>query len=775
MARIKIVVDNKARWLSVGSHAWRVTNEDEYYAARRMIRDAINATGSIIVWVTNARFGRWFDDLYEEEEVELVTYDPRRELADALQLSVDELPLVVDEQLCEAHDLITEARRNPPHQGEGIVSWILRTLMGEPWGQSRLSFEAIGQVLTMLANDDAASDGLNRLVVQQLHRWSRGQVWPQVWAWLSEDCSRRARCLLACWATSGYGGVQRSWLTQEGYTPEETNSALQLLQAIDISRALVEPSVSHRLRQIMKAELADRLHRDGVPALEAARSHLHEEIIALTEYLRGRAADGKPLSSKESDRITDWVKPCQRTAGGQQAHIMTQLLRDASLPGQFPGQGDWHEVKQWLTDAYLPAYRSRAVTSRLNELSNYVMAFEEWFIDNYHRLHMQERIGPHRFADDIKGKLKHGAVLLLLMDGAPYPAMQHLLGKVRGEQALTVHEEQMFLALLPSTTTTNKQSILVGQLPDHAIAINEEVIATKFGISPQQVSMNVIDDPTALTNFAFLPGWLYVVHYRTIDQSYLHKPMAALKRWTESYLQMEKVGEVLRNLFTNATQQDLGLWVGCISDHGWSELPASASQIDIPETLLSNVNHGRVLTGIADEDYGWALEPSKFFITEACTLAKGYGYFGRCPQGAVHGGATPQEVATLGVWLANTELKTFQKLVLQVQDRVVPGVVDNQITLRIINPNEEPVQVHKVSVPCLSIEEPDWPVELAGGAHCDLCALCDASSVRADYLDLSGNVTWDSEGQRHTQSVALRVPTVRAAQTVKSFEDMFRV
>jgi len=774
MARIRVVIDEKTRWHPAGLDVWRVTNEDEYYAARRRIRDAMKGTQSVVVWVTNPQLGTWFNDLSEEEEVEIFVYNVLQQLADALGVSVDTLPLIVDEQLCEQQDLIARAHSNPPHQNESITSWVLRTTLGEPWGKPCVAPHTVGQALTALAKCHAISEGLERLVVKQLHKWSQGQVAPKMWAWLEEDCVRRARCILTCWATKGYGEVQRNWLAQEGYTPEETQSALQLLQEIDTLQIQREPSVSYRLRQIMKAELADCISHNGVRALQAATSRLQEEIMALMEYLTTRAEDGQLLSPDESDCISDWIKPCRSTAAGQQVHIMAQLLREASLPRPFPTHGEWQKIKQWLANSYLQAYQCRAVTFRLDEIDEYTAAFEEWLVSNYHQLHMQERIGPHRFINCLADRLKDGVVLLVIVDGVPYLAMQHLLHTMRNTQACAVHEEEMFLSLLPSTTAINKQCILTGELPDHVVTINQDVMAARFNITPQQVITTIIDDSTALANFVFSPEQLYIVHYRAVDQSLLHKPMTPLRRWTQAYVQMEKIGDALGKLFLNATEQGLGLWAGLISDHGWSELPTSAVGVEVPECLLHNIDHGRILLGRADKAYGWALESSKFFLCEPCTLAKGYQYFGRRPQGAVHGGATPQETAILGVWVTNTNVRTVSDLVVQVQDTVMRGHPDNPITLRIINPNEEPIEICEIRLPSFQAKK-SFPVKVQRNGYCDLHALCDASSAREDDLILSGNIIWDIKGQRHIQPVVLRIPTMGAAKANRSFEDMFQV
>jgi hypothetical protein len=238
---------------------------------------------------------------------------------------------------------------------------------------------------------------------------------------------------------------------------------------------------------------------------------------------------------------------------------------------------------------------------------------------------------------------------------------------------------------------------------------------------------------------------------------------------------MDLLALEIRDVFQRAKDQEVALWVGCVSDHGWTEIPAEGEQTAIPGEYTEQVEHSRVLRGLAAPEYGWPLEAGDFYLEEPATIARTFDYYGSRPRSAVHGGATPQETVTSGFWLSNVASIRAQNLILQVEGTVARRSPENQVRLTLVNPNPASIEVSALTV--AGMDTPDFrsPFTVEEGSLYSMTAVIDASTTTGPSMELCGTITWNAGDHQHIQGVHLVIATKGPAESAESFESMFSV
>lgn len=769
MTKLRIIIDPRRQWPGAGSHLLHVRTEDEYYRARLQLRTSRRDQEPLTIWVTAPTLAGRFDDLRSDPEIEVVEYKPRRELARLLGL--EDFPDLVTEDLVTECDLLIKAREEPRRAEESGLSWVLRVTLGEPWGYAQLVGAQPALALRSLASSGANLGALSELVAWQLRQWGRtGQV-AEAWDWLAEDPRHRARCLLACWATEDYGERRLQWLTQEGYDPSEVSQAIEYTPLFNIGPAEASGAVDHRLRQLIVGELRARLEKEGPAALGSARARVHEELTAVQSYIEQRARSRAVLDSDEVAAVGSWTETFRGDARAEELELAAHLMEAVPLPSPLPEDAKWTQVARWIDASYLPAYCCRAVSGDLAATTPLVQSFERWVAQQYRRQMRREGVGLHWFGAAAGQRQQEAAVVVVVLDGMPYQIVKWLTSRLRSEGGMRLASRDTYLAMLPTTTETSAGSLVSGRLPDETRKDDRESVAKNLRVAPQKLSLTAESVPDLSKTITMQPEDALVCHYLGVDRELLHKPMPALQRWLGAYRIARQVAEKVDECFRAAEERSLPLWLGCINDHGWTELPEEAEAVGLPDDLAASVDHARVIRGSAEETYGFALDRGEFFLPESCTVAAGYRYFGTRPHGAVHGGATPQEMAVFGFWLTNTEAPKLEDIGIEILGEVRRGRAHNSVYLRISNPNAAVVQVTALRLTGVGCCEDALPATIGPRDAVDLKAVCDASSAK-ELLTLTGRIDWQSSGTCRSQDVELRLETVGAARAVSEFEDM---
>lgn len=768
MPEVRIVIDPYSEGRPSTSDVV-VVSEVDYFEARRRIRHALAEYEYLTVWVRSERLAARFDDLSREPRVILGRYDLRDELAAALDVSG--VPDLITPEIIREFDLATRARELGGARGQATMAWCLSALLGDAW--TVLPRDATARQAIVLDLARGYSPTLYALVAWRLQTWADAPTAGDLWRWLADDPQERARCLVACMSVVGYGDAAVQWLTQAGFPTETVRDAMafighQFANHGPIPAAALPPAI----RDHLPLQLSRCLKRDGTSAVRAAGAKIETEMRAVLDYLLARALGGRLLSDDERDDIVSWGRSCPQGPLARRVILAAELTTAATLPPPLPSDADWTCASRWIEQHYLPAYLARAVSDQLTETADAVASFEDWLCGNYQSLMRETRAGLQWLCADAAGRASEALVVVVLLDGVPLPATWWLRHSLAEEEGVSIAREGVHLAPLPTLTRFAKPVLLSARLPDQAETDEIEALASTFAVDP--VSCEAVASVGNLVGLR--PGRVVFNHFRTVDSDLVHAPMASLERWLDCYEAVATLAEDLKALVDRAQTQSVPLWLCCASDHGWTEVPSSACGTDLPACVdEKTISHRRVITGTAEPTYGIPLPRSQFFLPQDYTVCQGYSYLGRRPHGAVHGGATPQEVAVYGFWLTTAPTGRPDDLILEIVGEVRRAVKHNEVDLVVSNPNREAVVVSEVCLERVAISHGRLPLTVPALGSGGLSVVCDASACREAFA-VSGTLAWQtSSGTRRTQRVEFSVPTRGAATTERKFEDMFEV
>ncbi len=746
-----------------------VESEADYYAARRNLRQALADDTDLVVWVRSECLATRFDDLSREPRVVTQRYDLRNELAAALGAAG--IPEIITPEIIREFDLVAKARSRDSTETQSTAAWCIRALLGDLWTASSRSPGDLQTILLDLATDDRPS--LRGLLAWRLGKWADAAGGDNVWRWLADNPVDHARCLLGCMAVGGYGDMAIQWLTQAGFDADTVRRGMELAREHTADPAPIPSEVlASIIRSQLPRELGRRLVSGGVSALDAATARTEAEQRAVLGYLRERAQQGHLLTANESDQIASWSQSCTAGPLSRQLTFAASLLAERDMPPPLPADASWSQAVHWIERHYMPAYAARAVSGRLEETSDAVASFEDWLCDHYQSLMQETEAGLQWTCARAERLAEDALVVLVLLDGVPLPVARWLKQSLGEEEGVSVASERVYLAPLPTLTRFGKPVLLSARLPDQARAGEVDALVGTFAVQPASCQMaEKIGDLAMLR-----PGRVVLHHFRTVDRDLLHSPMASLDRWIDCHTIVAGLAEDLKALVRKARAEGVPLWLCCASDHGWTELPDSAVSPDLPSSLdEAAITHRRAIAGTADGTCGIPLPRARFFLPDDFTVARGYTYFGRRPHGAVHGGATPQEIAVYGFWVTTAAVEAPQDLVLQIVGEVRRAVKHNEAALRLTNTNPESVVVSEINLERVSVSPNRLPLAIRASGSEELGVICDASGC-GEAFPVSGTVSWQTtSGMRRTQRMEFSVPTRGAATTDREFEDMFEV
>lgn len=772
MGKVRILIDPRREAGLCGPGVLEVANEADYYRSREAIRHRSQGHGFQTVWVTSEAMINRYDDLVADDRFEIVRYSLRTELAHALGTVC--IPETITDEAISALALVDAARESPARKNETPEDWCLRVVLGSCWAQEQPTPDRVGEIIESLCQAQPRAKALAALVVGRLRQWAAQQPMERLWGWLAEEPFESAACLAICWAAHGYGEIATQWVAQERTCGGRAHRAMELLSALPRNLQVNDGLIPHGLQIQMGRELAERLEDEGPVAVRRSQGCVRDELRAVRDYLSRRADEGKGLKPEEAAQIASWAEAKGASVLGQEVALAARLLRETSLPEPLDQGASWAGVDAWLADGeegYLGAYVVRAVTGRLEETEPHVAAFEQWYFQNYQNLVRDTKAGSHWFLEAIPGGRKDAVTVVVLLDGVPAPLGRDVCRKLADSGLANIVSEGLRLALLPTLTAVNRGCIVSGRLPDQAVEADIAQLCRRLDVGlPRGKAVDRLDT-TATAGAGDVLFW----HYRAVDEDLVHKPMREFERWVKAGAALHELARNLCAFLEDARTREIPVVLGCISDHGWTDVPQRAPVINVPQELAEQSTHRRVIHGVADESYGKPLPKHDYYLPADVTIARGYGCLGRRPQGAVHGGATPQEAVVYGFWATTLPAPALEDLSLSLGGTVRRGVERNPVTVRIANPNREVVTVRQVSLERLSFDRSQVPVEIGPGGMGELCAQCDASGVTGP-MTVSGSIVWDVQsGGCRRQVVKLSVPTSGAAEANEGFESMFEV
>lgn len=767
MPRVRVILDPRAEAALEDDAVIRVADDATYWQARRALRWRMKQGTDVLIWVTAPALVGCFDDLKALDGVEVIEYDLRRELARALGYS--ELPPLLTDELIRDLDLQRRAETEPPRAGEVPTKWVLRITLGEAWGRAWPRQADASEVVQLLA--DRTPEALIPLISDCMSEWAADDRLGHLWRWLAEAPGGRARAIVHVYATSGYGDTASQWLQQEGIAPDEAAGAKQHVAAGETDLAIRPSLLSRKLRQLMGTRLKALLAQNGVPAVDAVTVGTPEELQQVEEYLVQHADGGGTLTTADTVHLTRLVGRLPDNPQTRRIGRIAAGLADRPLPSSLPPDADWPRAAHWLETEYLPAWVPYCLTGRTSATDEAAVSFEKWLLSRYQAVVGQEKAGLHTFCCEAPRAHAGQAILVILLDGAPAPLVRAFSDELLQHTPLCLAKDGLMLSLLPTRTTQNRRSLLSGRLPDQAGAASVSDLAKLFGVEAKNA--RVVSELADVRTLR--PGEVIFYHHRTIDKDWLHGPHKPLLRWLGAAEALDGLMKQLSDIVVCAQEANTELLIGCVSDHGWSEVPRDATQLRIPDELADRVSHGRVLDGHLDAAVGHPLERRQYYLEKDCTIASGHTVLGRRPQGAVHGGATPQEAVVYGFWATTSPLSSVDDLGFEINGTIRRAVATNSVQVTITNPNPEPVTVSTLVLDGLTLAPGTLPITIEGGRSQQAPADCPCPG-RDRRITLRGTIEWTPRnGARRRQVLEIVLPTVGAAESDQAFEDMFQI
>ncbi len=778
MGKIRIVLDPHKEAEFGGSRVWEVADEEGYKEVRKRLRTALEQDEELLIWVTHPAFLTRFTDLQAQGTVEIVKFELRQELLRHLGAE-GPLPEVLSNEAIRELDLLTLARDYPLRSGEEPLSWALRVTLGEVWGKYAPGEKDVAEILSTIVariHKDGPSEALAQLMGQQCQKWaalspySSSAQMRSFWNWLADNPFRHARALLSTYAVRGYGEVARQWLQQADITLPEIQEAENILSQIALPLDVPAYLLSPLLRNQIQKSLQELLQEKGLEAIKVISLFLPEELQQLENYLWARVQAGHFFSQTEQKLWEEYTPSWPDEPRIRRLQRIGQALCEVPLPSLLDAEADWLSAQQWLKEDYFPAWRNYSLAGKIESTQEAARSFEEWLLKHYRELFSSPvpDVGIHTFPCPLPERAASGMILLLLLDGVPALLVEEFGRRLIKEEGLAVFQEGFRLSCVPTITSLSASCLLSGRLPDQAVLDNRDMGRALPGITPENFRKVKSLEEMVL----FRPGECIFYHFDELDKKWLHTPQEPLRRWLGVAAALEDLSHKVSAVLKRAREEGIELWLGCISDHGWTELPAQPPKIEVPPDQEKEITHGRVLKGEFEHNHAQVLPASQYFLPDTYTIASGYAVFGRKPQGAVHGGATPQEVVVYGFWATTASLTPSMPLGFEVHGTIRRKVPCNPVNIVLSNPFNQKIEVFRLHFPELQVET-NWPLFLEAQEKLSLPAQF-MRETSDNYVFLRGEIEWGAEGAaRHSQKIELSLPTTGAAKRDESFESMF--
>ncbi|HWQ35450.1 MAG TPA: hypothetical protein VNQ79_21565 [Blastocatellia bacterium] len=610
-----------------------------------------------------------------------------------------------------------------------------------------------GELLARLTGDDFWAEAPSR---EHAARWLLAPVSAELTPLVKAACKQWAR---NCTSEA----LRRLYQL----APDERQSALKEWLSVDddtIGPGCFPLTVEGEAAAMLREWWGQKLRQTNGQALAAfSAKHPNARLLAAEayDYFRHRWQD---LTSGAVARIGPLLSPAQRS------ELERLVPRDIPEPLD-PGAGE-QEAITWAVQCYLP-YREWQVSTALAEESETQAAeaaagsFADWLLENYPRLTTRS------YEDsplNLRGRyivselLSSSRVLWVVVDGLNYPNHRRLLQLLaQTDAALSVEQDYTLLAVLPTITRQAKYGLTSGLLPGRNVK-NEWNISKVLADSFPQAKYAGVDQVDRLR------AWLADENVRlcywnmtAVDDCY-HRQKDIVAIQNNVGAQLDALARIISQLVTTAANPEQ-VAVVISTDHGQMLGPC----LKHPDKL--NDIHGRYaprdqlkLSGDSDCAYVRAsdnsavlLNPTRFQISEAATIALRSYYFGGWPpdsQGrawGVHGGLYPEEVVVgFSVLRRRHQRRPVTAAVTGTGEAGRPG----RVTLWIDNPNPAPLRLLTLTLSEVNEYRAESPLdrEVAGLSHMPVELETEKfpASGSEEQLKLTGILAYEfSDGVRH--------------------------
>ncbi|HIE14719.1 TPA: hypothetical protein EYP70_05545 [Candidatus Bathyarchaeota archaeon] len=530
-----------------------------------------------------------------------------------------------------------------------------------------------------------------------------------------------------------------------------------------------------QIRNYLKRELKER-------ELEEVLSSISGKLASEADAIKAHLEKEEVIGETSSEVLEDVEEKFKSNPKAAELIKFVSYIKPKRTPSKVERDWSFQEVKSWLKDEYLPYYDSMACRGKVEETTEFVVAFEEWLILNYSELIKSLEALVYGIKGQIDKLKERGPVLLIVIEALGWRWADFLLNELYSKDFYAEMEPDLRLAIAPSVTKISKSSLVRGQLPAQFSAPLENSSDFYFRLFREAYSSDggticcSTDGKEDLSSLLIKESDAYLFLVNKPDGDIVHK---GFENEIERRMKFEKylyslIEEIATGIQKYEEYHQGFLTMIITGDHGYTVLPKSAKGYPAPDNEYTH--HGRVYEGKLAED------AKKFFVIDSSigkldktyTVTRGYSYFNPKPHGAVHGGITPQELAVPVLSLSRQGIREFLELGINIEGEIRRGRDDNPILVRFSNPNRFSLKIKDASLHLVDLKTP-LLLRIPPQEEVALDAIFNASKVEDLTVEVFGHVSYEGLGRKQDKTVRLELQTTGAAVVSREFEDEFEI
>jgi len=431
----------------------------------------------------------------------------------------------------------------------------------------------------------------------------------------------------------------------------------------------------------------------------------------------------------------------------------------------------------------LPFYDSCSLLGQVELTEPYIREFENWLERHYTDMLFGEGMA-YRQIIQLKERIFAGeSILMVVFDGLDYAcAYDELLPVMQDNGFFSLNDLTPFFAFLPTQTYIAKPALIAGkmksQIPDEipTAFFYRELLRGYLGISENDIRSKTDRDGTLL-ELIQEPAQVYLYLDNYLDLELLHKKYRQYfrKKKYGEYVQ-KQAGEIAQCLKEFKDMYGKSLQVVICSDHGYTVIPKSAAVIDVnaEKGEKTRTMYGAEIKNVDDIDQEqiWKLNPDLYGLNHEMIIPRGYSCFNKRPQGASHGGCSPQEMAVPWFLLSEEKPAPLEPLRFSLEGEIFRKRTENNLTLNISNPNSYRVLIFEMDIKGMDIAS-NLPLIIGKNNVGKLHSSFNASAIGESLVELSLRYRLRSLAGEMEKKLTLKVPTTGAMST--EFDDDFDI
>jgi len=761
----------------------------DYLRACEAIDLALKEAQSIRVAVHNQAMATWFDQYRGIPGIEIKRLDPISLLAYNLNIPVSGIPreLQEDPKYVIDEDLIDEAQRDKLQDGQSVISWVLKHVLGEVWLTTRIDDPiALGKIITALAQLSSLRLSPTTLALLDLHLMDLAieNQHSGIINWIREGLmSGRAKQLLMARIISNYPVEIQAKALQ--FDDSWANLALLPDRVTTLTMVPLEAcqglTIPRGFSEEVRAFIREQINNIGIKAvLPYISGVLEEEQIILSKYIEERYAEIDETWVPVFDELE---KKFGNVYPAASFICWLQRIRPPAKPKAIRNEFTYGNVLLWATEEYFPFYTWACIVNRLSITEDNVTNFEEWLVANYRVLTKSDAFAPLAIRELLATHSDNCTPLLIVIDGLPWEYAGYLQKQIASFGEYYVDVRPGF-AGIPSATAYAKHSLIAGKLTDQLTAQDDANISysKQFAEVLNYTESDTLVGRPSMGNLSQLvqekkKAYLYLVN--RADQM-IHEPAQSEARRESIYAMLSdlvsQIYEAIK-MFMKLHQENLAVII--TSDHGFTELPQSSKVINVAEDIAGYVSHNRLLH-TPDDNYpqieglqliGRDILPG---FQGTLQIAKGYSCIKAKPKGATHGGLTPQEIIVPIIVLNTAESSRYNMPEVGILGEVRRGRAVNPLKITIVNSNSLPMTLEEIRLRLIKIET-RLPQKIGPNGTLELDAFLDGSKLAQETVRIIGVISTNFGGISRSDEVDREYPTVGAALADSDFESEFYI